>query len=755
MNDIAPPCGLPGQTCDPAPAPKPLPLPLCLAAWPAALSGLLLFGPMPLQAQTVGSPDAEAPSAAASASATLPQVRVQGRATSPGSLDTPSRTASRLDLTPLQTPASIEVLTGDVVRERADRSLPEATSRATGITMATAPGNGGTALAARGFAGNVSVMQLYDGTRLYLGAGTVTFPFDPWSVDRIEVLRGAASVMYGEGSIGAAVNIVPKKPQRAAIEHEARLALGSDDTRDIAYGSGGAIDERWSYRFDISHRRSDSFMERGESESLAVGAAARLDVSPRLHVTLSRDEGHNKPQRYFGVPLIDGRLDDRNKERNYNVEDAIVEFRDRWTRLDAQWTPNARLRLRNQLYHLDSRREWKNSEWYTWNPQTGQVDRDDYLHIGHDQEQVGNRFDLQLTHPVGGFENQLLLGFDLNHIRFRHGNDSPYGGFSSVDPYDFDPGVYLGPTAYTPRYRTRTDTWSVFLEDRLVLGRGWSVVAGLRRDDIAVERRDLVNPTSTTTNFDKDFAPTSGRIGVVWEPAPRQSVYAQFARAVDPLAGVITTSAAQQQFDLTTGRQVELGYKRLLDEGRGAWSLAAYYLEKRKLLSRGAEDPTVLQQVGQQSSRGIEATLELALTPTLRLDANLARLDARYDDYQEIVFGEDGTPGTVSRDGRTPAGVPEFSANLWLDWRFLPQWRGALGLRHVGPREANTANTAQVGSYTVADASLGWQLNRRLRLGAHLFNVFDRDYAVSTSNGGTQWLLGRPRAFEVSAEVRF
>ncbi len=679
--------------------------------------------------------------------ATLPAVQVRAEPASPVALDEPSFTGSRLGLTPLQTPASIEVLRGETVRERGDTSLLEAASRATGVTMSPSPGNGGTSMAARGFSGHGSVMQLFDGTRLYVASGTITFPFDPWSVERIEVLRGAASVMYGEGAIGAAINIVPKKPRRESIHHEARLAYGSDQTSQLAYGSGGALGESLSYRLDISHRHSDGFMARGDAESLAVGAALRLDVSPRLQLTLSRDEGHQRPQRYYGVPLIDGRLDDRNKALNYNVGDAKLKYRDRWTRLDAQWTPHERLTLRNQLYHLDSKRHWRNAESYAYDADTGLVARDDYLEIGHDQEQVGNRFDATLQQQLGPWEHRLTAGFDLNRIRFQHTNDSPYGGSSEVDPFDFDPGSYVSPVAYTPRMRTRTQTQAFFVESRLAFNPQWSAVGGLRHDRAKVRRSDLVTPAN---GFEKKFSDTTGRLGVVYAPTPDRSAYAQIARAVDPLGGIVTTSATQAQFDLTSGRQIEVGYKQLLPAQRGAWSLALYHIEKRKLLSRSEQDPSVQQQIGQQSSRGIEATLDLALTGSLRLEANLARLQARFDDFKENVGGT-----LVSRDGNTPTGVPEQAANAWLDWRFAPQWRAAAGVRHVGKRQVDSANTRQIGSYTVADAVLGWQPNPSLRLGLQVFNLFDRDYPLTTSNAGTQWLLGRPRAVEVSADLRF
>ena len=122
-------------------------------------------------------------------------------------------TGSRLGLTRLQTPASVDVISAETMAERGQQNVIDAvTQDAVGFTASPAPGNGGLSFNTRGFNGNGTVMTLYDGTRLYVGSGTLTFPYDTWSAQRIEVLRGPASVLYGEGAIGGAINVISKMP---------------------------------------------------------------------------------------------------------------------------------------------------------------------------------------------------------------------------------------------------------------------------------------------------------------------------------------------------------------------------------------------------------------------------------------------------------------------------------------------------------------------------------------------------------------
>ncbi|WP_409564119.1 TonB-dependent receptor [Methylobacterium sp. J-068] len=665
-------------------------------------------------------------------------------------LRTPGRSASRLGLTPLETPASVDVIAGETTRLRGQNTVAEAvTQNATGITTVAAPGNGNGAFTARGFAGPNSIQQLYDGTRLFVGAGTVTFPFDTWNVERIEVLRGPASVLYGDGAIGGVVNVVTKKPVFTPI-NEARAALGSDGLARLALDSGGPIGEALAYRLNVSGNRTEGWISPdGSFRNLAVSGALTLQATPDLAFTLSHDFGYQEPARYWGTPLVNGRILESIRFNNYNVRDAKILWTDNWTQLRTEWTPSADVTIRNTAYRLQSRRQWRDVEQYAFNRDTGRIDRSDYLEIYHSQEQVGNRFDAAFRGTLFGFRNEFLAGFDVNHIAFRHTNNFYFDASTSVDPFLYDPGVFPKDGLARPAYATSTSQASVFAENRLVLSDQVSLLAGVRYDAPTLHRQDLV----TGAGFDRDFQALSYRFGAVYNPTPLLALYAQVATATDPVGSLISLSQSLANFKLSTGEQVEVGAKGAALDGRIEWTLAGYRIVKDNLISTVPGQPTLVTQVGRQSSLGVEAAVSLHLFEAWRVDANLALLHAQYDAFNQTVAG-----AVVSYAGRQPIDVPERVGNLWLNYAFAPAWEARIGLQHVGETFSDFGNQAKRPAYTLVNAGLDHQVTPNSRLSLRAYNLFDEVYAISGNavNGiGTNWLLGRPRSFEVAYSVRF
>ena len=666
------------------------------------------------------------------------------------SLTTPTTAGSRLNLTAMETPASVESLSGEQVRARGDRSVQDAVSRSTGISRTGTPGDGGTSLQARGFTGQSSVMQLYDGNRMYTGMGTVTFPVDTWSVQRVDVLRGPASVLYGEGATGAVVNVIPKKPFEGEIENHLRVGYGSYDSQQQAFDSGGSLTDTLSYRLNLNRLRSNGWIDRGDSSSDFISAALRWQATDDLAFTLAHDYGDQRPQNYFGTPLINGRLQNSLRNKNYNVRDDQQHYNDQWTRLTTDWQINDAVSASNELYYLKAQRRWQNAENYNFDTATQQLSRSGYFGIGHKQEQIGDRQTFTFKHSLFGLDSQTVTGVDYNRIRFQLNSNSPFNDVlpngQALDLYHPQPGYFESANPYRDQFDSTTKQMSVFAENRTQLSERWSLVTGVRRDYVHVDRNNLVDDSQS----DKTLTGNNWKAGLVFALTPETSFYGQVATSTDGIGGLISLSPSQQQYDLSTARQTEVGMKQLFWDQRGEFTLAAYRIVKKKLLTDDPGNPTLKQQVGQQSSNGLEASLDLQLPHAWQLQANAAIVKAKYDDFSEVVDGQ-----TLSYNGNRPVDVPRRTANLWLNKNLSDDLKAGAGVRYVDARYADMANRNELPSYTVVDATLSWQALRNTTLGLQLNNLFDRQYAQSQYNAGQQWILGEPRSFFVTADYTF
>ncbi|MFO2463328.1 TonB-dependent receptor [Pseudomonas sp. 15FMM2] len=663
-------------------------------------------------------------------------------------LKTPTTAGSRLNLTALQTPGSVQSQTGAQIRERGDASVQDAVSRATGISRTGTPGDGGTSLQARGFTGQGSVMQLYDGNRMYTGMGTSTFPVDTWAVERVDVLRGPASVLYGEGATGAVINTLAKKPFAGEIENHIRLGYGSHDRQQQALDSGGSLTDTVSYRLNLNRLRSNGFIDRGDSASDFVSAALRWEAADNLSFTLAHDYGDQRPQNYFGTPLINGQLHKGLRDKNYNVSNDTQHYNDQWTRLTSQWQINDNTSATNELYYLKAQRRWQNAENYNFS--AGQLTRSGFYGIKHNQEQVGDRQTFTFQHSLFGLDSQTVTGVEYNRIRFQLNSNSPFNDVlkdgQPLDVHHPAPAPFESKDVHQPQFQTTSKQFSAFAENRLQLTEQLSLVTGIRRDYVHVDRDDLTKAGQS----DKTLTGNNWKAGLVFAVTPDTSLYGQYATSTDGVGGLISLSPSQQQFDLASARQTEIGIKQTFWDQRGEWTLAAYHIVKKKLLIDVPGAVQLKEQVGQQSSNGLEASLDLQLPNAWQLQANAAIVRARYDDFSQVVNNQQ-----VSRDGNRPADVPRRTANLWLSKAVSDDIRAGGGVRYVDARYADTANQNELPSYTVVDATLSWKAMRNTTLGLQLNNLFDRTYAVSQYNDGQQWILGEPRSLFVTADYTF
>ena len=671
------------------------------------------------------------------ADVTLPEVRVSSDAPERNSLSLPATSGSKLNIRVQDLPASLSTVTAAQLEERADYAVVGSVVRTVGLSANSQPGNGGLAFSSRGFAGVNSVGVAEDGLVQGVAAGTVAYPNSSWGYERFDVLRGPASLMYGSGTMGATINAVRKQPSRERST-EVLLGAGSHGSLRSGLGTTGALSETLSYRLDVYGERSDGQRQLGNSDSKKLMSAIRWQASPDLRVDLTADVSDQKPERYFGSPVVDGKIVSSLRDRNFNFLDSDVHYQDERYKIKAEWTPQAGVLLRNEVYHLKADRHWKNIEAYAYDASAAVMNRSDYLEIGHDLEQTGNRLGAVLQAGV----HELALGWDVSEAKFTSRNNSPYGGQSQVPVQGGSNGYWSSAEPYSPRWSSRIKQHAFYLEDAWTLSADWLLLAGVRRDLYDFDRHDLLNHSG----FDKKLGGTSARLGLTRRLGEHTSVYAQASTGHDPVTSLLSLSQSQSGFTLSKGRQLEVGIKQQLADGRGEWTLALFDIRKNDIITRNPDRPAESVQGGKQSSKGVELAAVWDANPAWRLEGNLAYTDAQFDRLLEGATGLD-------RAGNRPANVPRITANAWAHYQ-RGDWRASLGLRHVGDRYSDNANSSRLSSYTVADAVLAWNLNRATTLSLVGRNLTDKLYA-SAAYSRSQWLLGTGRSYELTAHVRF
>lgn len=677
----------------------------------------------------------------------LDRVQVVGKEASTGlGLTQESSAANRLNLSILETPASVESLSKEDIAKKADYSSLSAVTRSTGFASTATPGNGGMAMSVRGFEGHGSVVQLYDGSRLYVGAGAVTFPADTWTLEKVDVLRGPGSVTNGVGAVGGTVNYIPKKPIFSDQQNEINITAGSFGLRRLALGSGGELTSNLAYRLDAVSHKSDGYVDRADEKRDVIAGSLLFIPRDDVEVIVSMNYADVEAAPYFGTPLVGGKIQNNTRTHNYNVEDGLVEYKDIWPRMNVKWRLNENVTLTNDLYYMEAERHWRNVESYNYNPVTGSVDRQDYLEILHDQSQLGNRASVTVDARFLNIGNTVNLGFEVNSIEFEHQNNRPYMGGSTVELGQPDVGQWAdGVLSETSKdFSSDTLQYAVFVDDKIAFENNVSVVAGLRQDVIDYKRNDVERSNGEVVSKIKDeYKSTSWRLGVVYQPIDTASVYIQTSRSVDPLQSIITST--KTDLKLAEGEQIEVGVKQSLWQDQLQYSLAFYDIEKKNLLSSAPSG--VKHQVGKQASQGVELDVYAKPTEQWDIEFNISLVDVEYKTFKKGDSLE-------NLAGNRPKNIPKITSNLWSGWQVANQWRLGGGARYVAERYSDDENTRKIPSYLIYDASVQWQVRPEMKINLHAKNLSDeKDYALASY--GNQWILGDGRSYQISLNYQF
>lgn len=678
-------------------------------------------------------------------------------------LDEPIKTGSRLGLTARETPASVSVADRAIIEERGAKDTQDVINSMTGVNASANPGYGGY-VSYRGFTAG-QITQLYNG--IGMSYSSATRPVDAWIYDRVELIGGPSTFLYGAGAVGGSINYITKLANREEQAVQGRLRYGSYDSSELALGVNQALstdaDPKHFARFDISRTGGNGYMDRNERESTSMAFSILSDLTPDLSHTLAleyQEDQEDSP--YWGSPLLRPvgdtmKIDKDRRFENYNVADGRYEQRVHWLRSILDYQINDSTSLQNTLYHYDAQRDYRNLENYTYNAGNSLVSRSAAYLQRHDQQVDGNRFELRHDNQLFGLFSQWSAGLDYSvnqQTLYPNGkfSSSPY---DTVDPDHFDPGSFSdipGVNGGLQKQRKHeVTTLAGFAENRLELTERLSLLTGLRYDhlDMEVTNYGTVTPTSPAF-FERTWEPLTGRAGLVYELTPAANVYVQYSTAADPPAGSLASATYSQVglYDLTTGEQWEVGSKLDFLDGRGSATVALYEIVRRDFTVKDSNNPNLTVQAGQQTSRGIELAGKLQVTSKLLAEANYAYVNAEYDEFNEAVNGV-----SVSREGNTPTNVPDSVANAWLTYDIAPAWKAGVDARYVDSVFADNANTLKAPSYTLYGAFARYQVDEHTAVTGRVRNLTDELYAKQAY--GSLYYMGAPRTFEVAVDTQF
>jgi iron complex outermembrane receptor protein len=659
-------------------------------------------------------------------------------------LDNTPTSASRLELSLRELPATLNVVTQDMMQERGASTAMAAIEVAGGTLVTPSLGGQLPGYQARGFANN-SILN--DGIRQNSSVQS-SRPVDSFLLERVEVLKGPASLFAGEGGTAGTVNYVSKTPKHD-LGGETLLSTGSFGARRIGVGVTGPLGKQVMARVDTSFSTGGGYAE--PSNSKLNASAASLWWTPSAAFVLKTNVKHaaDDLDAYYGTPFVNGAIDPRMRFHNYNLADAFSKANNDFARVDAEMELPRGWRLHNGTFAATQRLDYRNMESYAYNPSTGLVDVSGYFLIWRHDRLVGNQTDLRHTFDVFGRSINFIVGAEFQHNVLQRAKNPLNAGTVrySVDPFDPQP-VFDPKLPYLRVPDVVVDNKTAYAEAQARLANRWTAVLGLRWEQIYVNYGLAVGDTATG---EKRYYPATGRAGLVYAANDNVSIYGSYSRSVEPATQFVSLSGccgAATFFGLTPARQYEGGVKGSAWRERLQGTFAYFDIEKRNLPTTTiVNDLSTPQVVGRQLSRGIEGSLSVRPTATLLITGDVAYTHALFADFTEIVNGVN-----VSRDGNAPTNVPVRVWSITPSQQIGPVTIAG-SVRQVGGRWGDTANTRFFPDYTTVDSWVSVRLRKNTRLTLRGRNLTDEEYIVrpSTSYG----LVAAPRSVELTLSAGF
>jgi len=573
------------------------------------------------------------------------------------------------------------------------------------------------------------------------------------NVERIEILKGPASVLYGRSGGGGVINMVSK-----SANFESRSSIGayagSYDNQGVVVDINEVISDNWAVRLTGEHGQSESFRSGIKNEIDMLSPSITYDNYEGLTWTAqyTYDKLHRVPDR---GPAFENLPDGTSIKTGFAQQGDFVDDKLQVLRSDLKYQLNDQWQMQWAASYREAYQNFDHFYLGTYCASESTVVRTGGSCVGHvgDISQVyywqetanttfSNNLSLLGEFVTGSFKHRLTLGFDysIEQREPKLANENKDGSpiFGYVNPLTGERSSSRGSgdlEIRTHNYSKGTN-YGLFVQDLIGLTDDLDLMLGVRYDyyKSLSENRLLAssNPNFERSIDDSTFSPN---IGVVWRPFQDHTLYASYSRSFAPFGGRVGVNpiSANQNLELFDADpqfndQYEIGIKSDLLNQRLSTQFAIYDIRKNNIRYRPDpdNDPYNWEVQGQQQSKGIELSFIGRLTDQLYVRGGYG--------YNEASVKED--KATPTNTGKSLAGVARNTGNLFL--RYLPNEHsyGEIGVTHVGDSWTNLSNTSKLDGFNRVDAAVGYNLDN-WRMSLAVSNLLDKEYWRSSSMPGT------------------
>lgn len=635
-------------------------------------------------------------------------------------------------------PQSIQVIPKQIIEDQQAIGVEEVVENVGGVTFLGNQDSRGLNFSIRGF-DNVPVLQ--NGFRLFGGDSVEP---EVANLERVEVLKGPASILFGQSEPGGLINLIRKKPLSEPF-YKLQIQGGNRGFVSPSVDLSGPLDKDGNllYRLNALYRREDSFRDYTSSfDRFFVGPSLTWNISDQTDVTFSLEYIKEDNPADFGtlafgdgianIPLSqvtnnpDDTVDKTFLKVGYNLEHR---FNDKW-------------KLRNEFSYIYDKYDYGVLALpFSLDEPTGTLTRV-FAAQFNENTFFNLNTSLQGEFETGSIRHNVVAGVDLsradNNGATRFSPTPEFLSFLDIFNPVYDPKPPFDTVPIAFGNDNSVNRLGVYLQDQIYLLDNLILVGGIRYD--IVDRSNISIVTGIEeTQVDEAFSP---RVGLVFQPTDYLALYANYSKSFNP---TFERDDTGEILDAERGEGFEVGIKAELIKDRLSATLAFFDITKSNVATADPVIPFASVTTGEQNSRGIDFDISGEILPGWNVIASYAYIDAKVTQDNTFPIGND------------LSGVPEHSASLWTSYEIQSgdaQGLGfGLGFNFVDDRAGDLENSFRADSYFLTNAAIFYRRDKwDFRI--NIDNLFDVNFIRSVDGGRARGIYpGEPFTIRGSISV--